>query len=45
LAGSSARDLFKDLDGQPVRLPVDQQYYPSSEPLCWHHAQVFQGQI
>ena len=45
LAGSSARDLFKDLDGQPVRLPVDEQFYPSREHLRWHHAQVFQGQI
>jgi hypothetical protein len=41
----SARDLFKDLDGQPVRLPVDEQFYPSPEHLRWHHAQVFQGQI
>ena len=45
LAGTSARDLFKELDGQPVRLPVDQQFYPSREHLRWHHAQVFQGQI
>jgi putative restriction endonuclease len=45
LAGSSARDLFKDLDGQAVRLPVDQQFYPSREHLRWHHAQVFQGQM
>jgi putative restriction endonuclease len=44
LAGTSARDLFKDLDGQAVRLPVDQQFYPSREHLRWHHAQVFQGQ-
>jgi predicted restriction endonuclease len=45
LAGSSARELFKDLDGQPMRLPIDQQFYPSREDLRWHHAQVFQGQI
>jgi putative restriction endonuclease len=45
LAGTSARDLFKELDGQPVRLPVDHQLYPNGEHLCWHHAQVFQGQI
>ena len=45
LAGSSARDLFKDLDGQELRLPVDQQFHPSLEHLRWHHAQVFQGQI
>jgi hypothetical protein len=31
LAGRSARDLFRDLDGQPVQLPVDQQFYPSRE--------------
>ena len=43
LAGTSARDLFEDLDGQPVRLPVDQRFYPSREQLRWHHAQVFQG--
>jgi putative restriction endonuclease len=45
LAGSSARTLFEDLDGQPVGLPVDQQYYPSREHLRWHHVQVFQGQM
>jgi putative restriction endonuclease len=33
LAGSSAHDLFKDLDGQAVRLPVDQQFYPNREHL------------
>jgi HNH endonuclease len=44
LAGSSARDLFQNLDGQPVQLPVDEQFYPSREHLRWHHAQVFQGQ-
>jgi putative restriction endonuclease len=42
LAGRSARDLFDDLDGQPVRLPIDQQLYPNREHLRWHHAQVFQ---
>jgi putative restriction endonuclease len=45
LAGSSARDLFKELDGQALRLPVDQQFYPSREHLRWHHAQVFQGHM
>jgi predicted restriction endonuclease len=45
LAGSSARDLLEDLDGQPVRLPVDEQFYPNREHLRWHHAQVFQGQM
>jgi hypothetical protein len=29
-----------DLDGQTLRLPVDQQFYPSREHLRWHHAQV-----
>jgi putative restriction endonuclease len=45
LAGSSARDLLRTLDGQAVRLPVDEQFYPSREHLRWHQAQVFQGQI
>jgi putative restriction endonuclease len=45
LAGSSARDLLRTLDGQAVRLPVDEQFYPSREHLRWHHAQVFQRQI
>ena len=45
LAGSSARDLLRTLDGQAVRLPADEQFYPSREHLRWHHAQVFQGQI
>jgi predicted restriction endonuclease len=45
LAGSSARELFQELDGQPVRLPVDPQFYPSREHLRWHNAQVFQGEV
>jgi putative restriction endonuclease len=45
LAGSSARSLFNELDGQEMRLPVDQQFYPSREHLRWHHFQVFQGQM
>jgi putative restriction endonuclease len=45
LAGSSARALVKELDGQELRLPVDQQFYPSREHLRRHHAQAFQGQI
>jgi putative restriction endonuclease len=45
LAGRSARDLFKDLDGYPVRLPVDQQFYPRREHLRWHHAQMFKREI
>jgi hypothetical protein len=45
LTGSSARDLLRTLDGQAVRLPVDEQFYPSREHLRWHHAQVLQGQI
>jgi putative restriction endonuclease len=45
LAGSSARALFEDLDGQTVRLPVDQPFHPRPEHLRWHHAQVFQGRI
>jgi putative restriction endonuclease len=43
LAGSSARDLFGDVDGQPMRLPVDQQFYPSRGHLRWHHVQGFPG--
>jgi hypothetical protein len=42
-AGSSARYLFKELDGQELRLPVDQQFFPGREHLRWHHARVFQG--
>ena len=45
LAGRSARDLFKDLDSQPVQLPVDQEFYPSRDHLRWHHREVFKGQI
>ena len=28
---------------QAVRLPVDEEFYPSYEHLRWHHAKVFQG--
>jgi putative restriction endonuclease len=45
VAGSSARDLFKSLDGQAVRLPIDGTFYPNCEHLRWHHAQVFQGRM
>jgi putative restriction endonuclease len=45
LAGSSARHLFDELDGQAVRLPIDRQFHPNPEHLHWHHTQVFQGQM
>jgi putative restriction endonuclease len=45
LAGSSARHLFDELDGQAVRLPIDRQFYPNPEHLHWHHTQVIQGQM
>lgn len=44
LAGGSARNLLEELDGHPVRLPVDQPFYPKPEHLRWHHAEVFKGQ-
>jgi putative restriction endonuclease len=31
--GKLGADLFKNLDGQTVRLPVYQQFYPSREHL------------
>jgi putative restriction endonuclease len=45
VAGSSARDLLEGLDDQAIKLPVDEQLYPRTEHLRWHHAQVFQGQV
>ena len=45
LAGSSARDLFEETDGQEIRLPIDPQLYPDLGHLYWHHTEVFEGPV
>jgi len=45
LAGSSARGLLEDTDGQEIRLPVDQQLYPDQGHLRWNNAEVFKGRV
>ena len=45
LAGSSARDLFEETDGQEIRLPIDRQLYPDLGHLRWHHAEVFKRRV
>jgi putative restriction endonuclease len=45
VAGSSARGLLEETDGQEIRLPVDPQLYPNPGHLHWHHREVFKGQV
>ena len=45
LAGTSARGLFEETDGQEIRLPIDRQLYPDLGHLRWHHGEVFKGRV
>jgi putative restriction endonuclease len=45
LAGSSARQMLNEFEGQKLRLPFDQALNPDPAHLRWHHSQVFHGEV
>ena len=36
VAGTSARSVFEETDGQEIRLPIDRRFYLNPGHLRWH---------